>query len=62
ELIFDVGKDSLEEFLPMLKDKMENSFNLSVPLKVNIKAGKNWADAERINKIEGKKSQKRRRK
>jgi DNA polymerase-1 len=62
ELIFDVAKDSLEEFLPMLKNKMENSFNLSVPLKVNIKAGKNWADAEQIDKIEGKKSQKRRRK
>ncbi|MCF7869708.1 MAG: DNA polymerase I [Candidatus Omnitrophica bacterium] len=62
ELIFDVAKDSLEEFLPMLKDKMENSFNLFVPLKVNIKAGKNWADAEQIDKIEEKKSQKSRRK
>jgi DNA polymerase-1 len=48
ELIFDVKKDSLERFLPVLKDKMESSFNLSVPLKVNIKAGKNWADAKEI--------------
>jgi DNA polymerase-1 len=48
ELIFDVKKDSLERFLPVLKDKMESSFNLSVPLKVNIKAGKNWADAKKI--------------
>ncbi|MFO8053346.1 MAG: DNA polymerase I [Candidatus Omnitrophota bacterium] len=54
ELVFDLAKDNLEVFLPALKDKMENSFNLSVPLKVNIKAGKNWADAEQIDKIEQK--------
>jgi DNA polymerase I len=58
ELIFDVAKDSLKDFLPVLKEKMENSFNLSVPLKVNIKAGKNWADAEQIDKIEGKRFKK----
>ncbi|MCF7871085.1 MAG: DNA polymerase I [Candidatus Omnitrophica bacterium] len=51
ELIFDVEKNSLKNFLPVLKEKMENSFNLSVPLKVNIKAGKNWAEVEEIRNM-----------
>ncbi|MCF7916454.1 MAG: DNA polymerase I [Candidatus Omnitrophica bacterium] len=46
ELVFDVAKDDLSRMLALLKDKMENCCNLSVPLKVNIKTGKNWAQVE----------------
>ncbi len=48
ELVFDVERNDLESMLLLLKDKMENSCSLSVPLKVNIKTGKNWAEVKEI--------------
>ncbi len=46
ELIFDVPKDELGEIKPMVKEYMESAIKLTVPVKVNIKYGKNWADAK----------------
>lgn len=44
ELIFEVNKRELEEAKSIVKDIMENSLELSVPLKVNLKTGYNWAE------------------
>lgn len=44
ELVFDVKKDELEEVKKIAKEKMENVIELKVPLKVNLKVGKNWLE------------------
>ncbi len=48
ELVFDVVKDELEELRRLVQEKMEGAGKLRVPLKVNVKAGKNWGDLEKI--------------
>lgn len=46
ELVFDVPNEELNIFSAMVKDKMEHALPLSVPIKVNIKKGKNWLEVE----------------
>ncbi|MCK5582462.1 MAG: DNA polymerase I, partial [Elusimicrobiales bacterium] len=48
ELIFEVKDDIKKEVSKIIKDEMENAFKLKVPMKVELKAGKNWADMEKI--------------
>lgn len=42
ELIIEADKDELEEVKKLLKDTMENSIKLTVPLKVDMKTGDSW--------------------
>jgi DNA polymerase-1 len=42
ELVFEVHISELEEIKEMVRDKMENTVKLKVPIKVDIKVGKNW--------------------
>ena len=46
ELIFDTKKEELEKVKEIVKDVMENVYELNVPLKVDINCGKNWAEAK----------------
>ncbi len=46
ELVFNVVKDELEEVKEIVKDIMENTYQLSVPLKVEIEYGNNWYEAK----------------
>ena len=46
ELIFNVYNDELEEVKKIVKDKMENVYKLSVPLKVDINIGTTWYEAK----------------
>jgi len=46
ELIFEVPPDEWEELQPKIKDAMENALPLSVPLIVDIHAGKNWMETK----------------
>ena len=46
ELVFEVPQDELEEMRSLVCDKMENVYELKVPLKVEIGAGPNWRDVE----------------
>lgn len=46
ELVFDVPKTEEEEFIPILKDVMENIYELKVPLKVDIEYGNTWYEAK----------------
>lgn len=45
ELIFEVPKKDVESSLPLIREKMENTVKLKVPLKVNISHGNSWFDA-----------------
>jgi len=49
ELIFDVYSDEVEEVKSLVKKNMEEALKLDVPIKVNLKLGKNWANVESID-------------
>jgi DNA polymerase-1 len=46
ELVFEVHKDELNFIKEMVKDKMENTVDLEVPVKVDINVGGNWLEAK----------------
>ncbi len=46
ELLFGVRKDKLESIRTMVQEEMSNAVTLKVPVKVNIKTGKNWMETE----------------
>jgi DNA polymerase-1 len=43
ELIFEIYQPELEKAKSIIKEIMEHSLELSVPIKVNLKTGNNWA-------------------
>jgi DNA polymerase-1 len=46
ELVFEVPLEEWEEIETIIKDTMENAINLTVPLLVDINAGKNWMETK----------------
>lgn len=48
ELIFEVPAEELSEIGKMVKDIMENNFQLRVPLKVDLKVGKDLYDMDKL--------------
>lgn len=48
ELVFDVSKQELDTLVRLVKDRMENVLKLDVPIRVDIKIGKNWLEMEEI--------------
>ena len=44
ELIFEVPEDELEEMRHLVPEIMSAALELSIPLKVDIKTGKNWGE------------------
>ena len=48
ELVFDVTKNEKDEMIKLIKEQMEHPLELSVPIKVSIKAGPNWLDMKEI--------------
>ncbi len=46
ELVFEVPVEELERAKVLIKDKMEGVEKLDVPIKVEMKVGKNWYEAE----------------
>ncbi len=45
ELVFDVYKPELEELKTVIKNEMENAYELAVPLVVDLGLGDNWLEA-----------------
>jgi DNA polymerase-1 len=45
ELVFDAGDDDLDATGKLVKEAMETAYPLTVPLKVDLGSGKNWAEA-----------------
>jgi DNA polymerase I-like protein with 3'-5' exonuclease and polymerase domains/5'-3' exonuclease len=52
ELLFEVPEDELKVVAPMIKEKMEKAFSLSVPIVVDLKVGKNWGEMRSFNKYQ----------
>ena len=48
ELIFEVPAEQVGYLAGLLREEMANVYQLRVPLKVDVKAGPNWADAKAI--------------
>ena len=48
ELVFDVPKQELQELLELVKESMEQVLILDVPIKVEVKKGKNWLETEDV--------------
>ena len=48
ELVFEVPIEELERARYLVKHEMENVADLGVPIKVDLKAGKNWYEAEKM--------------
>ena len=46
ELVFNVLNSELDEVKEIVRDIMENTFKLEVPLKVDIEVGSNWYEAK----------------
>ncbi len=46
ELVFNVVNEEQDEVLNIVRDIMENTFKLSVPLKVEMEIGDNWYEAK----------------
>ena len=44
ELVLEVPTAELEQVIELLKDCMENCYQLTVPLEVSIKYGRDWYD------------------
>lgn len=44
ELLFEIKENKIEEYKDKIKEIMENCVKLKVPLKVDVKIGKNWAE------------------
>ncbi len=46
ELVFNVYKDELDQVKEIVRDIMENTYKLEVPLKVDIEIGNDWYEAK----------------
>ena len=46
ELVFEVQPDEMEAVQAIVKDRMENAAQLSVPLVVDMGVGANWLDTK----------------
>jgi DNA polymerase-1 len=44
ELIFEIYQPEIEKAKSIIKEIMEHCLELSVPVKVNLKTGNNWAE------------------
>jgi DNA polymerase-1 len=46
ELVLEVPPEEWQELQPIIKSTMEDAVGLSIPLAVDINAGKNWMEAK----------------
>ncbi len=49
ELVFNVVKSEEKEMIDLVKRSMEGALELSVPIKVSIKTGRNWLNMSAVN-------------
>ena len=48
ELIFNIKNNEVDVMTKIVKETMENIYELSVPLEVDIEFGSNWYDAKQV--------------
>jgi DNA polymerase-1 len=46
ELVLEVPEDEVDTVAPLVREIMEDAFQLDAPLKVDVKVGKNWLEME----------------
>jgi len=46
DLLFEVPREEMEEMHQLVRETMSTALKLSIPLKVDIKSGQNWAELE----------------
>jgi DNA polymerase-1 len=46
ELLFEIPETEKEAWVPLVKEAMEKTLPLSVPVKVSVKFGLNWQDMQ----------------
>ncbi len=49
ELVFDVPESERVQVLALAREHMEGALSLTVPIKVNLKTGKNWGAMQEVN-------------
>jgi DNA polymerase-1 len=49
ELVFEVPTDHVDRLARLVVEEMSGVMRLSVPLKVDVKTGRNWAETEPWN-------------
>jgi DNA polymerase-1 len=45
ELLFDAPMDDVDAIVALVREEMEGAAALSVPLRVDVRVGRNWAEA-----------------
>jgi len=48
ELLFEIEDPLVKDWSVKIKDVMENVHKLDIPLVVDVKCGKNWAESESV--------------
>jgi len=48
ELLFEVPKKELDQIIDLVRDKMQTVLKLVVPIRVDLKKGRNWLEMERV--------------
>ena len=48
ELVFEVRQEKIKKYAKKIKEIMENVHRFSVPIKVDVSAGKNWGELEEL--------------
>jgi DNA polymerase-1 len=49
ELLFEAKSEKIGFYVKIIKDIMENSYKINVPLRVNISLGANWEEIEKLS-------------
>ncbi len=52
ELIFEVSSKDLQAVARLVRENMETALELSVPIEVTVKTGRNWYDVEAYGDVE----------
>lgn len=47
ELVFEIKEDKVDEWIEVLRPLMENTYKLSLPVRVDAKVGDNWGEMEK---------------
>ena len=45
ELVFEIHNDEMKEMKEIIQNEMENAYDITIPLKVDMGTGLNWFEA-----------------
>ncbi|MCA9404045.1 MAG: DNA polymerase I [Candidatus Omnitrophica bacterium] len=51
ELVFDVDPAEQDELIAMVRETMEHTIELAVPVKIDMKSGPNWLDMDPVSEV-----------